>query len=101
MTSRRSVIKHAVAAAIMLLTSACSSPPGPAASRGETDALPRKALKLDAGYALSYLDAGEPNGRLVVFVHGTPGNARGWSDYLLHVPAGFHYIAVDRPGFGE
>ncbi len=63
--------------------------------------LARKSLKLDAGYSLSYLESGEPKGRLVVFVHGSPGNARGWADYLLHVPAGFHYIAVDRPGFGK
>jgi pimeloyl-ACP methyl ester carboxylesterase len=94
-------IKRTVATVLVLLTSACSSPPGPAASAGEIDALPRASLNLAAGYVLSYLKAGEPNGRLVVFVHGSPGNARGWSDYLLHVPAGFQYVAIDRPGFGE
>jgi len=36
----------------------------------------------------------------VIFIHGTPGSADGWSDYLLNVPDGFDYVAVDRPGFG-
>jgi pimeloyl-ACP methyl ester carboxylesterase len=49
---------------------------------------------------VSYLQTGSPNGRRVVFVHGTPGNARGWADYLLNVPEGFSYIALDRPGYG-
>jgi pimeloyl-ACP methyl ester carboxylesterase len=34
-------------------------------------------------------------------VHGTPGDAGGWADYLIEVPVGFHYVAVDRPGFGQ
>lgn len=49
---------------------------------------------------VSFLQAGSPNGRRVIFVHGTPGNARGWADYLLNVPEGYSYIALDRPGYG-
>ena len=37
----------------------------------------------------------------LVFLHGTPGDASGWSDYLLDPVAGLSSIAVDRPGFGE
>lgn len=40
-------------------------------------------------------------GRRVIFIHGTPGSADDWSDLLLKVPAGFDYVAVDRPGFGS
>jgi pimeloyl-ACP methyl ester carboxylesterase len=75
--------------------------PGPQTRDEDMDKLARKFVTVDAGYAVSYLEAGAANGRLVVFVHGTPGNARGWSDYLMQVPAGFHYIAIDRPGFGK
>lgn len=88
-------------ATLAVLLSACMSPPGPQSDEAAVDKLPRKSLQLPSGYTLSYLETGKADGRLVVFVHGTPGNARGWSDYLLQVPEGFHYIAIDRPGFGE
>jgi pimeloyl-ACP methyl ester carboxylesterase len=58
------------------------------------------SLKVEGGYRVNYLEGGERRGRQVVFVHGTPGSARGWVDYLLQVPAGFHHLAIDRPGFG-
>lgn len=56
-----------------------------------TPALPR----------LSAVRAGDPAGRRVLFVHGTPGEASAWAAYLADVPAGFEYVAVDRPGFGQ
>ncbi|WP_428482165.1 alpha/beta fold hydrolase [Pyruvatibacter mobilis] len=37
----------------------------------------------------------------VVFIHGTPGSAGAWEDYLADVPEGFEFIAVDRAGFGD
>ena len=49
---------------------------------------------------VSYLHAGAPGGRRVIFVHGSPGEATVWADYLLHVPPDFEYFAIDRPGFG-
>ena len=76
--------------------------PGPSATKDEMAArLPHKKLRLADGYDLSYLESGDPNGQLVVFVHGTPGEAEAWADFLMSVPAGYHYIAIDRPGFGE
>lgn len=45
--------------------------------------------------------AGDPHGRRVILVHGTPGSAAGWADMLLEAPGGLDYIAIDRPGFGE
>jgi pimeloyl-ACP methyl ester carboxylesterase len=84
----------------LLILTACSIP-GPATSEKEMGAkLPHHTLQL-ASYKLSYLEAGDPTGRLVVFVHGTPGEAEAWADYLMNVPKGFHYIAIDRPGFGQ
>jgi pimeloyl-ACP methyl ester carboxylesterase len=96
----RSFAQQLTTGAVALALAACSVP-GPDAREADMAKLPRKSVALDAGYALSYLEGGDTRGRLVVFVHGTPGNARGWSDYLMHAPLGFHYIAVDRPGFGN
>ncbi len=44
--------------------------------------------------------AGEENGRPVIFVHGTPGQADNWAWLLRNPPSGILCIAVDRPGFG-
>lgn len=49
---------------------------------------------------VSYLQMGTPGGRRIIFLHGTPGNAKGWADYLLDVPAGRLHVALDRPGYG-
>jgi pimeloyl-ACP methyl ester carboxylesterase len=83
-----------------LALAGCSIP-GPDASDQDAAALPRHELGLAAGYKLSYIEAGDPNGRLAVFVHGTPGDAHAWTDYLMNVPPGLRYVAVDRPGFGR
>jgi pimeloyl-ACP methyl ester carboxylesterase len=40
-------------------------------------------------------------GPLLVLVHGTPGAAQGWADYLLAPPEGMQVLAIDRPGFGD
>lgn len=37
----------------------------------------------------------------VIFVHGTPGSADAWKEYIHNAPDGFRFIAVDRPGFGS
>jgi pimeloyl-ACP methyl ester carboxylesterase len=50
---------------------------------------------------LSYLAAGNPKGRTVLFIHGTPGAAADWTPFLHNVPEGQHRLAVDRPGFGQ
>ena len=57
--------------------------------------------KLPSPDRVSFLQTGSREGRRVIFIHGTPGNARGWADYLLDVPAGLTYIALDRPGYGR
>lgn len=65
-------------------------------------AAPRKSLMLPKlRYRLSYLEGGDPAGKLVVFLHGTAGDAEHWTRFLHNVPAGYCHIAIDRPGFGE
>jgi pimeloyl-ACP methyl ester carboxylesterase len=62
----------------------------------------RQSLKVPSSMTdiVSFLQTGPPDGRRVIFIHGTPGNAKGWADYLLDVPAGRRHIAVDRLGYG-
>jgi len=76
------------------------APPGPQASASATDAL-RQSLTVGAPLhaTISYLRAGNPTGPRVVLVHGTPGSATAWADYLLDPPAGLEVVALDRPGF--
>ena len=38
--------------------------------------------------------------RSIMFLHGTPGNARKWDWYLRNCPKGYTMTAPDRPGFG-
>lgn len=78
-------------------------PPMDAATKQAIGAIPRGVYPVAADYGghVSYLHAGDPEGRRVIFVHGTPGDAEDLAGYLLHVPPGFEYVAVDRPGFGE
>jgi pimeloyl-ACP methyl ester carboxylesterase len=51
--------------------------------------------------SLSTLVAGERGGARLILIHGTPGSALGWADYLLDPPTGCEVVALDRPGFGE
>ena len=56
--------------------------------------------RLDAS-GVSYLVAGQPDGRRVLFIHGSPGRAEEWGTFLGDVPPAQYRLAVDRPGFGE
>lgn len=86
----------------MALVAACAAPPGPEASGPTIAALHRSSYTVPgAGHRLSYLTGGLAGGPRVIFIHGTPGDATGWADFLVHPPPGFDVIAVDRPGFGQ
>ena len=84
------------------LAAAGCAPPGPAASASATDPL-RGEIALGAPLlaTLSYLRSGDTTGTRVIFVHGTPGDATAWSDYVLAPPPGTEVLALDRPGFGR
>jgi pimeloyl-ACP methyl ester carboxylesterase len=78
------------------------APPGP---RAPEDALEHLRHRVVVGPPLttevSYLRAGNAQGPRLILVHGTPGSASGWADYLMNPPAGMEVVAVDRPGFGQ
>lgn len=76
--------------------------PGPQSSVEEISSLKRYELngETPATRKIRVLSAGDSASRQVIFIHGTPGSAEGWADFLLSVPPGFRYVALDRPGFG-
>ena len=86
----------------VLLASIGCAPPGPLAAESATDAL-RHSVQVGAplNTHISYLRAGDATGPRIVLVHGTPGSATAWADYLLDPPAGLELVALDRPGFGQ
>ena len=89
------------ALAVMLTTLGCA-PPGPRLPAADTAPLRRSvAVPEGLGTTLSTLVAGDPQGLRVLLVHGTPGSAEGWTDYLLEPPPGVELVALDRPGFGR
>lgn len=54
-------------------------------------------------FSLNYASTGDRLLPAVVFIHGTPGNWRNASRYLMdaRLQAQAHLVAIDRPGWGE
>lgn len=63
--------------------------------------LDRETVTLPDGRALSYLRAGDPTRPRVIYVHGTPGDAEAFADFLITPVPGLEAISVDRLGFGQ
>lgn len=89
---------------LTMLLSACSI--GPKSAPAEIAALPRAEVQIPEppGRVLSYLsakptpeDADHPR---VIFIHGTPGDATAFADYLVSPIQGVQAVSVDRLGFG-
>ncbi len=77
------------------------APLGPKAPLSATEGMRSSMAVGDPpGASISFLRGGNPAGPCVVLVHGTPGSATGWLDYLTAPPAGADVVALDRPGFG-
>lgn len=86
---------------MVLATLGCMAP-GPRRTAADTEPLRRSVAVPEAiGGMLSTLVSGDPRGPRVLLVHGTPGAATGWTDYLLEPPPGVELVALDRPGFGR
>ncbi len=77
------------------------APPGPRSPQAAVEAL-RTLVAVGAPVSaqISYLRSGDTTGPRVILVHGTPGSASSWADYLLSPPPGMEVVALDRPGFG-
>jgi len=63
----------------------------------------RESIRVTPDLELSYLSSVnvEPDAQRLIFVHGTPGNAGAFDDYLIDPLEGFESISIDRPGFGR
>jgi pimeloyl-ACP methyl ester carboxylesterase len=94
-------IRLGSAISVIVATLAGTSP-GLCAADASIDAL-RHSVTVGAplNTTLSYLQAGNPKAPRLILVHGTPGSASGWSEYLLNPPPGADVVALDRPGFGD
>lgn len=70
---------------------------------GDERGLERSELPVEtpAGARLSYLAAGDDADPRLIFIHGSPGSAAYYEDYL-HAPIdGLRTLVVDRLGYGE
>ena len=84
----------------------CGEKIGPRSPTDAIDRLERKSffVRLEGSnreVEMSYLRSGSEGGRRVIFLHGTPGSAKDWADFLLDVPSGYEFISLDRLGFGK
>lgn len=50
---------------------------------------------------VSYLHRGNKAGRRIIFVHGTPGSAADFYQFVRNAPEDLEVIAIDRAGFGQ
>lgn len=57
-------------------------------------------LPTQGARVLRWLDSGGDGAQPVVLLHGTPGDASGWGEYLADPPRGTRILAPDRLGFG-
>ena len=72
--------------------------PGP-----EPDGITRAIQDTQTDWTISYLTPSirEPDQQRLIYVHGTPGDADAFKNYLLDPVTGFESISIDRPGFGQ
>jgi pimeloyl-ACP methyl ester carboxylesterase len=88
------------AISVLLAASGCA-PPGARTPEQDVEPLRRQLVQPHGAGRLSYLQAGDPRGPRVILIHGTPGTATAWADYLHRPPQGLEIIAIDRPGNGR
>ncbi len=89
------------ALSVALATVGCSVP-GPASPEAAVEGL-RRSVSVGAplGGDISVLQSGDATAMRLILVHGTPGSAAGWADFLLDAPPKLDVVAIDRPGFGR
>jgi pimeloyl-ACP methyl ester carboxylesterase len=84
-----------------LLLAACT-PPKPRHASEPTDALRTSVMVSPSlNLTVSVLTAKNPEGPLGTYVHGTPGEAAGWIDYVVEPVFGSRSKALHRPSFGK
>src|SRR5262245_58314184 len=89
---------HLWSAVGVALTAVGCAPQRPISAERDTESL-RATVAIGAPLFanVSTLRAGAAAGPRVILVHGTPGAATAWSDYLLAPPPDVELVALDRP----
>jgi pimeloyl-ACP methyl ester carboxylesterase len=77
-----------------------NSMPGAKATPEQIRLLARESVG-EGDAKVSYLRAGEAHRPRVIYVHGTPGDALAFADFLVDPLPGLESISVDRLGFGS
>lgn len=93
-----------LAMAGLVLLAGCMTVDTSEPDSGAKQQIERRQLEISVdgtAFQLSYLQAGAPTGRRLVFVHGTPGSAGAFQPYLTYPLAPYDMVSVDRPGFGR
>ncbi|GMW02049.1 MAG: hypothetical protein AMXMBFR84_31850 [Candidatus Hydrogenedentota bacterium] len=60
----------------------------------------RLEVETPSGGSTSYLQSGTSGAPRILYIHGSPGDAKGWKSYLIDPIHGYESISVDRIGFG-
>ncbi len=85
----------------MLATVGCAPPAPRLAASGLQNLRAHLDTGSPAGASISYVKSPGAGSHTVIWVHGTPGSAEGWSDYVQDPLPDSVSIALDRPGFGH
>jgi pimeloyl-ACP methyl ester carboxylesterase len=89
-----------LSALVAALSAVGCAPPGSVA--GDTELRPFvQPLMHGPSGALGYLAHTQVGATRLILIHGTPGSAQAWADYVVNPPAQFEVLALDRPGFGR
>jgi pimeloyl-ACP methyl ester carboxylesterase len=89
------------AVGVAFALTACGGPPPPRHPSAMLEPMRATTDVPALGIRLAYAAAGAVSGVPVVYVHGTPGSAGAWVDYIVEPVPGTRSLAVDRPGFGR
>jgi pimeloyl-ACP methyl ester carboxylesterase len=96
------IIARTVAAATVIMSAVGCAPPGPrTATAGLQDLRSTLSVGAPLEAKISYLKSKNAGAVAVIWVHGTPGSAEAWSDYVQEPLASTVSVALDRPGFGQ
>jgi dienelactone hydrolase len=89
------------AVTVMLAASGCSNQ-GPNIPKTNLEHL--RQFKMTEGplrQKISYFQSVQSQGVPIIYVHGTPGSAQAWVNYVERPVNHSYSIALDRPGFGQ
>ena len=98
---KKMLARSFTAVTVMLAASGCSNQ-GPNIPKTNLEHLRQfKMAGEPVNRQLSYLQSAQTEGVPVIYVHGTPGSAQAWVNYVEKPVPKSYSIALDRPGFGQ